>query len=53
MWKWLWDSKKVSQSSPNAGIIFNDGTSQTGDLEFQNGGYYTKDGLKGVVTVGN
>ena len=30
-----------------------DGTSQTGDLEFQNGGYYTKDGLKGVVTVGN
>ena len=53
VWKWLWDSKKVSQSSPNAGIIFNDGTSQTGDLEFQNGGYYTKDGLKGVVTVGN
>ena len=53
VWKWLWDGKKVSQSSPNAGIIFNDGTSQTGDLEFQNGGYYTKDGLKGVVTVGN
>jgi len=53
VWKWLWDGKKVSQSSPNAGIIFNDGTSQTGDLEFQNGGYYTKDGLKGVVTAGN
>ena len=53
VWKWLWDGKKVSQSSPNAGIIFNDGSSKTGDLEFQNGGYYTKDGLKGVVTAGN
>ena len=53
VWKWLWDGKKISQSSPNAGIIFNDGSSKTGDLEFQNGGYYTKDGLKGVVTAGN
>lgn len=28
-------------------IIFNDGTSQTSDLNFHNGGYYTQDGLVG------
>ena len=49
VWKWSWDGNKISQSSTNEGIIFNDGTSQTADLDFQNGGYYTKNGLKGVV----
>lgn len=28
-------------------IIFNDGSSQTSDLNFKNGGYYTQDGLVG------
>ncbi len=30
-------------------IIFNDGTNQTMNLEFTNGGYYRTDGLKAVV----
>ena len=51
MWKWtLKDSDKKSQSSTNEGIIFNDGTNQTADLAFKNGGYYSEDGLQGVVT---
>jgi hypothetical protein len=33
-------------------IIFsNNGSPQTNNLEFKNGGYYTKDGLKGVVSA--
>ena len=31
-------------------IIFNDGSNQTIDLTFTNGGYYTKDGCQSVVT---
>ena len=50
VWKWVMNtSQRVSQPSSNAGIIFNDGTRQTADLPFSNGGYYTKDGLKAVV----
>ena len=50
VWKWtLTDTDKVSQSSPNEGIIFNDGSNQTADLPFSNGGYYTEDGLQGIV----
>ena len=31
-------------------IIFsNNGSPQTDDLVFENGGYYTKDGLKAIV----
>ena len=52
MWKWtLKDSDKKSQSSTNEGIIFNDGTKQTADLAFKNGGYYNEDGLQGIVAV--
>jgi len=51
VWKWtLKDSEKKSQSSPNEGIIFNDGTNQTADLAFKNGGYYNDEGLQGIVT---
>ena len=51
MWKWTFkESDKKSQSSTNEGIIFNDGTNQTADLAFKNGGYYSEDGLQGVVT---
>ena len=49
VWKWSWDGNKVSQSSSNEGIIFNDGSNQTGDLPFQNGGYYTEEGMQGIV----
>ena len=52
VWKWtLKDSDKKSQTSPNEGIIFNDGTDKTADLAFKNGGYYNEDGLQGVVTT--
>lgn len=52
VWKWtLNEANKVKQSSPNEGIIFNDGSNQTADLPFTNGGYYFKmDGLIGTVT---
>ena len=53
VWKWSWDGKKEKNSSATqpAKIIFsNAGSPQTGDLPFQNGGYYDKDGLKGVVS---
>ena len=55
VWKWTWDGTKQNNSSATkpAFIIFsNAGTPQTADLNFQNGGYYTKDGLKGVVSTG-
>jgi alpha-amylase len=52
VWKWtLKASDKKSQASTNEGIIFNDGSKQTGDLAFTNGGYYNEDGLQGVVTT--
>ena len=51
VWKWTWNGKKQNNSSATkpAMIIFNDGTSQTGDMEFKNGGYYVKKGLFDVV----
>ena len=52
VWKWTFkESDRRSQSSPNEGIIFNDGSNQTADLAFSNGGYYTEDGLQGIVTA--
>ena len=52
VWKWtLKASDKKSQASTNEGIIFNDGSKQTGDLAFTNGGYYNENGLQGVVTT--
>jgi hypothetical protein len=55
VWKWTWDGTKQNNSSatqPTFIIFSNAGTPQTADLNFQNGGYYTKDGLKGVVSTG-
>ena len=55
VWKWTWDGTKEKNSSATqpAFIIFSSaGSPQTADLPFQNGGYYDKDGLKGVVTTG-
>lgn len=52
VWKWTYKaSDRKSQSSTNEGIIFNDGTNQTGDLAFTNGGYYDEEGLQGVVST--
>ncbi len=55
VWKWTWDGTKQKNSSATqpAKIIFsNEGTPQTADLEFKNGGYYNKDGLQKIVTTG-
>ena len=53
VWKWTWDGTKEKNSSATqpAKIIFsNQGSPQTDDLTFKNGGYYTKKGLFDVVT---
>ena len=60
VWKWTWDGTKQKNSSATqpAKIIFNNsGSPQTGDMAFENGGYYaydnaTKGALKGKVTTG-
>ncbi|MBQ8701761.1 MAG: starch-binding protein [Prevotella sp.] len=51
VWKWTYkESQRISQTANNAGIIFNDGESQTANLDFYDGGYYNSDGvLVGVV----
>ena len=52
VWKWTYKaSDRKSQSSTNEGIIFNDGTNQTADLVFTNGGYYNLEGLQAVVSA--
>ena len=54
VWKWTWDGKKQNNSAATkpAMIIFNNNTSpQTADLVFEQGGYYVKDGLFGIVTT--
>ena len=52
VWKWTYKtSDRKSQSSTNEGIIFNDGTNQTADLAFTNGGYYNLEGLQAVVSA--
>ena len=47
IWKWSYNGTKTGQP---ANIIFNDGSNQTSDLTFKNGGYYNQTGLRGVVT---
>ena len=53
VWKWTWDGKKQNNSSatqPQMIIFNNDGQPQQDDQVFENGGYYLKKGLQGVVT---
>ena len=55
VWKWTWDGTKQNKSAakqPQKIIFSSNGSPQTDNLEFKNGGYYTKDGLKGVVSAG-
>lgn len=49
VWKWKYTGTLSTQPT---GIIFNNGSgTQTGDLDFRNGGYYNEAGaLQGVVT---
>lgn len=55
VWKWTWDGTKQNNSAATqpAMIIFSsEGSPQTKDLDFQNGGYYNEYGLQGNVTTG-
>ena len=45
LWQWISTSTIVPDN-----IIFNDGSNQTSDLKFTNGGYYTSSGLQSVIT---
>ena len=48
VYKWTYTG---TASMAATGIIFsNNGTPQTSDLDFKNGGYYTYDGFQGVVS---
>ena len=47
VWKWSYSGTKTTLP---ANIIFNDGTEQTNDLAFKNGGYYNDKGIQGSVT---
>ena len=52
VWKWTWNGKKQNNTSATepAKIIFNNNEQpQTGNLDFKQGGYYTKDKLFGTV----
>lgn len=46
---WKWNGGTINTGSRPTGIIFNNGTQQTADLDFTNGGYYTLNGLQGTV----
>lgn len=47
VWKWTYSGSLTTK--PYNIIFSNNGAPQTADLNFTNGGYYNKDGLKGVV----
>ncbi len=47
VYKWTYNGSLTTK--PGKIIFSNNGTPQTENLPFQNGGYYTKDGLKAVV----
>ena len=50
VWKWTYNGALTTLPT---GIIFNDGSNQTADLDFRNGGYYNEAGaLLGVVASG-
>jgi alpha-amylase len=48
VWKWTYTG--TLSTHPTYIIFSNNGAPQTDDLQFKNGGYYNKDGLKGVVS---
>ncbi len=48
VWKWSYTGSLTSR--PGKIIFSNNGSPQTDDLTFQNGGYYNRNGLQGVVS---
>jgi alpha-amylase len=51
VWKWTYSGSLTTK--PTRIIFSNNGSPQTDDLPFENGGYYTKYGLETVVPVGS
>ena len=51
VWKWTYSGTLTTK--PTFIIFNNNGAPQTDDLNFVNGGYYTKSGLKGTVAESN
>ena len=52
VWKWTWDGTKekgTSLTQPEMIIFSSQGSPQTADLPFYNGGYYDEDGLVGIA----
>lgn len=49
VWKWSYNGTLTTM--PTSIIFSNDGKDQTADLAFQNGGYYTEDGLQATVSA--
>ena len=57
VWKWTFNESNYTgpagtATKPNKIIFSNNGSPQTDDLTFENGGYYTRKGLQAVVTAG-
>jgi hypothetical protein len=50
VWKWTYSGSVTTK--PKEIIFSNNGTPQTGNLDFSNGGYYTKDGLFQTIPAG-
>ena len=50
VWKWSYQGPLTTR--PQKIIFSNNGSPQTADLLFENGGYYMQDGLKGNVQTG-
>ena len=54
VWKWTWDGVKQNNSAakqPQFIIFSNNGSPQTDDMAFTNGGYYNRNGLQGTVNA--
>ena len=49
IWKWTFSGTVPVDDMPTHIIFNNSGQPQTANLEFQNGGYYTTDGLQRVI----
>lgn len=52
VYKWTWNGNYTGTTAtqPQFIIFSNNGTPQTSDMDFKNGGYYNASGLQGVVT---
>lgn len=49
IWKWTYSGELQTDEMPTHIIFNNSGQSKTADLPFENGGYYTENGLQRVI----